>query len=378
VERIATDDASEGQAIATRVKEELTLELCRYRDVRVILRPDEDKLDPSRPGQARFELRGRLRCEANGWRLIARLVDRTSGEQVWGDEYRTSSAPDDLDDAARVVAARVAAENGVIVQAIAASHGRHALWAGAYAGVLRSHTFFFARDLADFEGAVESLRHTVREQPEIALAWAHLARLYMVNFSFELASRPTPIEDAVSFANQAVRLDPTNARVRCLLASALLIKGEPAAARAELEETLRLNARSLVYLDITGYLLALSGDWGRGIDLVRTAMRRNPHHLPHVYVALWADAMRRGDFAEAYAFALENRDPMFFWRSLMRTIALGQLGRTVEASEQAATLLREKPTFAERGRGLIGHYLKTPDLQETVVDGLRKAGLSLA
>src|SRR5262245_57337733 len=96
VERVATDEGSEGEAAATRVKEELTLELCRYRDVRVILRHDEDRLDPSRSAHARFELRGRVRREGDGWRLIARLVDRTTGEQVWGDEYRASAAADDL------------------------------------------------------------------------------------------------------------------------------------------------------------------------------------------------------------------------------------------------------------------------------------------
>jgi hypothetical protein len=123
--------------------------------------------------------------------------------------------------------------------------------------------------------------------------------------------------------------------------------------------------------------MALLGSWERGITLMRSAMERNPNHLPHVYHGLWADHLRRGEYEEAYRAALEYRDPTFFWRSLMRACSLGHLRRTNEARAEVTELLRQKPSFPDRGRILIGRYIKAEDLQERVAEGLRKAGLVL-
>ena len=107
-------------------------------------------------------------------------------------------------------------------------------------------------------------------------------------------------------------------------------------------------------------------------------MERNPHHLPHVSLSLWADHLRRGEHEPAYQVALAYRDPAFFWRFLMQACSLGHLGRIDEARAQVSELLRAKPTFPARGRFLIGCFIKPDDLRERVVEGLRKAGLTLA
>ena len=57
----------------------------------------------------------------------------------------------------------------------------------------------------------------------------------MANYAFELTPIPTPIDEAVTFAHHGVRVDPVSRSARCVLASALLIKGELLAARKELE-----------------------------------------------------------------------------------------------------------------------------------------------
>ena len=172
-------------------------------------------------------------------------------------------------------------------------------------------------------------------------------------------------------------LDPAGARVRCVLATALLVKGELQAARDELEKALRLNDGSLVYREVVGWLMALAGDWERGVALMRDAMERNPYCLPHVQHGLWADHLRRGEFEQAYVAALEYRDSTFFWRALMTACCLGHLGRASEAQASVAELQRTKPDFPQRGRTLIGYYIKSEELRERIMEGLRKAGVVL-
>jgi adenylate cyclase len=162
------------------------------------------------------------------------------------------------------------------------------------------------------------------------------------------------------------------------MATALLVKGELTSARRELELALRHNSESLAYREVIGWLLALTGDWDQGVALMRDALERNPYCHPCVSHGLWADAMRRGDFATAYAAALEYREPNFFWRELMLASCLGHLGRTEEAMACAAELQRCKSQFAFRGRRLIAHYIKSDELRATIVEGLLKAGVEVA
>jgi hypothetical protein len=158
-----------------------------------------------------------------------------------------------------------------------------------------------------------------------------------------------------------------------VLASALLVKGELAAARDELEQA-SPESRLLIYLEIIGFLLTLLGDWERSSALSRSARERNPHCLPQVLMGLWADHLRRGEMEAAYRAALDYRDPTFFWRPMMRASCLGHLGRASEASVEVAELLRRKPDFAHRGHVLLGRWIKFPEVTP-VVEGLEKAGL---
>jgi len=362
--------------------EVLALELARYHDVRVVLARELDPPDPSRSG-ARFALSGRVRSDDDGWRVSAHLVDKTTGEQIWGDSYHTSPKPGrwsgTLEDIARVIAARVGAEEGILVQSLAVTfRSRGLVEPTAYGAVLRSFEFFLARDPHVLTLAIESLRQVVARQPECALAWTRLARLHIANYAFEVTADPAPIDQAVACAQNGVRVDPTSRSARCILASALLVKGELTAAREELEQALRLSPDSLVYLEIIGYLLTLLGDWERGRALSLSALERNPHCLPHVGFGLWTESLRRGELEAAYRAALEYRDATFFWRPVMRASCLGLLGRESEAGVEVAELLRRKPDFETRGRVLIGHYIKFPEVMRPIVDGLAKAGLNLA
>ena len=282
------------------------------------------------------------------------------------------------EETARVVAARVASEQGLVAKLLWAERRAHPpAELTPYGGILASYQFFFNRDPADLGPAIEALRRVVAAEPECSLAWVQLSRLYNANYAFEITPLETPIDQAVAYAQNGVRLDTSSQRARAALAGALLVKGELAAARAEAESALELNPDSLVYLEWIGWLMTLLGDWERGPALLRRALDLNPHVIPVAQHAFWLDHMHRGEFEEAHQAALQYRDPTFFLRAMMRACCLGHLGRLEEAKLEVAELLATKPDFPSRGRTLIGRHVKFPDLLESVVGGLEKAGLPL-
>ncbi len=365
---------------ASRFLDHLTVELGRYRDVRVVLRRELLAPGTSPCDDARFALSGRFSRDGNDLHLIARLVDCRAKNQVWAEEYRGGSVTPRAfqEETARVIAANVASEQGAVAKQLWAERRAHPpAEVTPYGGILASYQFFFNRDPADLAPAIEALQRVVAAEPECSLAWVQLSRLYIANYAFEVVPLETPIDQALAYAQTGVRLDPSAQRARCALAAALLLKGELAAARAEAQSALDLNPDSLVYLEWIGWLITLAGDWERGPELARRALTRNPHVIPVAHHALWLAHLHRGEMEEAYQVALQFRDPTFYVRAMMRACSLGHLGRREEAKAEVAELLGKKPDFPSRGRTLIGRLVKFPDLVERAVDGLRKAGLAL-
>jgi len=365
---------------ALLLDDSLCVEMGHYGDVEVVRRRDLEQLGkPLQQGD--YALLGRLSSGPEGSRVSARLMDCRDASQLWAHDYLDERGEGGafLRETARVIAARVASEQGVVAQRLWAEQRTRPLEKlTPYGGVLASYQFFFERDAKDFLPALHALQRIVRERPEFALAWVQLARLYIANYAFEVADVPTPIDDAISFAQNAVHLEPASQRARAALAAAFLQKGELDAGRAEVERAFEINPDSFIYLEWIGWLVAMLGDWERGTAMVRRSMDRNPNHIPVALHAVWADHMRRGEFEEAHQVALRYRDAVFFWRPLMRASSLGHLNRKDEAKREVAEILRHKPDFAKRGRILIGRYIKFPDALERIVDGLAKAGLKLA
>lgn len=377
-----TSSSLDGES-AARMQDELTMEISRYGNARVVHKCDFECLDPDQQAAPRFELRGTLRSVGEDFLTRARLVDRKTGVQVWSDEYHTSPGSGrwagSIDDIGRVIAARVGAEHGVMLRHLISGHSvRDCDAAGITDAILCSHQFFFSGQVTDLVLAVRALQRFTSCEAANPVVWIQLARLCLVNYSFELSDLPTPIEKTIGYACQGVQLDPVGARARYVLAAALLVKGKVQSARDEIEQALRHNCDSLAYRETIGWLMALAGDWDRGMALVRNAAERNPYCLPHVKQGLWADHLRRGEFEKAYVAALEYRDSSGFWPQLMAACCLGHLGRLMEARVHVAELLQAKPAFPKRGGTLIGYYIKSVELRERIVDGLRKAGLVLS
>jgi adenylate cyclase len=295
----ATGHRAEAHDLAAEVTEEVALELGRHRVVRVLPQRDRDGRPSPAADHARFVLGGRLRADGDGVRISAHLFDRATGEQVWGDEYQTSPQPGrwsgTTEDVARVVAGRVGSEEGVVVQILARERrGPRAALPAPYDAILRSYDFVLARDPKELAPAIGALRRLVELEPECGPAWTRLGRLLLGRYALDVTANPATLDEAVRCAQRGVRTEPASRSARCVLAAALLVKGERASARDEVEEALRNGPDSLVYLERVGILLTMLGDAKRGPALSRSARLRNPHGLPDVQVGLWADQIREG------------------------------------------------------------------------------------
>jgi len=361
---------------------ELAMEITRYQEIRVLLYSPEARGRRASDKGARFIIDGIIRKDVGEIKVTVNLIDTKTHTQIWGDVHQSNLEAVQMfafqERVAQVVAAKISSEYGIITKALSMeSKNKAPADLKTYEAMLRYYEFNSNFTEETFFSAYEALRLASGREPDCGMVWSMLARIYAVNYSLELFDLETPLEEAFSFAQRGVSLDPANQRARLIRAYILLFKNEISSGLAETNSALALNPNSLIFLENIGYLITLFGDWERGPARIRKAIQLNPYYSIIVHYALWLDWIRQGDYQEAYLETLKFRTPLLFWDPLMKAATFGLLGRHEEGKLAVETLLQLKPDFPIRGRILIGHYIKFGDIVERVVDGLGKVGLHL-
>jgi adenylate cyclase len=375
---------------ADGLAEEITNELARYQDLRVIafqstLRWKGRNFDAREVGRdlnIRFLLEGSIRKEARLIKITVRLVDTLNGSQVWGDQYQRQLKPDKLialqEEIAQKVAGGIGSEYGIIPLNLSKESRKKPPGSlDTYEAILRCYHHFTDLTPQTFEEALRALEQAVTREPECALAWSLLGILYFNNYKLQYSPLKTPVEKAPAFIMKGVALDPQNQTVRACMALLQFCLNERDFFLLEAEKALALNPQSPFLSGYLGWLLALYGEWDRGLAILAKGMELNPHCPGWFHMAPYFYFYHQGRYLEALQEAHLFQMPQFFWDPLLLAATLGQLGRNQEAAQALTQLLALKPDFPSQARFLIGCFAKSPDLVEGLLDGLRLAGLQI-
>ena len=153
---------------------------------------------------------------------------------------------------------------------------------------------------------------------------------------------------AQDHGRRALLADPTNAVAHNVLAVVALAKGhEPSAAR-HAEEVLRLTRHHPGNAYVAGMVLGASGQWDRGIGIIRDTVRLNPYGPNHRHTLLSVDALRRDDVADALAEASFLDFPAYLYGPLLRGLCLDALGIEDQALAEIEAALALEPELLDR------------------------------
>jgi len=369
--------------LGTGMATELAIELGNCGDLCVMLFANEPEGRPIPSITPDFTVEGSVFAHGTSIKVIVQLVSSATGEQLWADTVKASIAEADLlsfqENAAAAIAARIGGGEGVISKTLSGSRDRSSAYASAsYRAILKGYTYQHNVDSESYQAALQALQEAHTTDPGNGLVKTLLALLFADNISLEFFDlEQTPLEDALGLALAGTRLLPSNQLCHLVLARVLMIADDLDAAREEALAAYALRPDSLLFMDGIGYLLTLLGEWELGERLARTAIRRNPHHRQYVRYATWLIHFRHADYEAALADTGWLKDFGFFWDPLSRAATLGQLDRAAQSEKAVAELLALKPDFPARGRMLIHHYVKDPDIQGRLIEGLAVGGLPL-
>ena len=368
--------------LSTGLTVELAHSLSHYREIQVL---EPHHRDPeTTPSKTDFDfiIAGNVRRDPERITVAIRLNDAKKGFQIWSGKYRVDLEMAKMiafqEEVAAKVAARVAGGYGEIPRYLSGLNINKATpKLSTYEAMLRFSECDTLLTPQLMVRAIDILERAVTHEPDCGQLWSMLAGLYANNHGLEIVDLPTPLEKAAEFAQRGVRLDPTNRRARMIFAYVCFMQNRLQEARYEAEATYHLHPDSLMVLDRIGWLMAMTGEWDRGINWVAKAIKLTPYYRPWVRHALCFNWFRLGNYEKAYQETLSFTMPEFFWDQLMKASTCGHLGRIKEGRACVRALLALKPNFVQRGRILIGRYIKFDDIAERIIEGVGKLGMKI-
>jgi adenylate cyclase len=373
---------------ADGLAEELTSELARYQDLRVIafqstLRwkgREHDVREVGRDLGVRFLVEGSVRKAARTVKIAIYVIDALSGQQLWGEQYCRELKADSLialqEEIARQVVARVGSLFGIITQTLSReSRKKPPDSLETYEAFLRFYHHVTIMSPQTFSETLSVLEQAVTREPESGIAWSLLAFLYGQSYSLQLLPMESPLEQALAAAHKGAALEPENQLVRTALAHVHFFRKARELFLSEAETALALNPNAPAAIGFLGWLLALYGEWEQGLAILDKGIKLNPHYPGWFHMAPYFFLYHQERYKEAYQEALAFQMPQLFWDPLLRAAALGRLGKENEGAQALAELLHLRPDFPTAGPFLISCYAKFPHLIEGLLDGLHQAGL---
>jgi len=319
---------------------------------------------------------GSIRKQGDKVRITAQLVDATTGGHVWAERYdRDLKDVFDLQDEIRQ---RIVAALEVRVMEVEQERVMHKAKTNlnAYDYVLRGKWYSHQYTREANTQARQMYEKAIALDSAFARAYAGLGWTYYEEWTHQWSRDSQSLERAFELAKKAIALDESLPEAHSLLGHIYLSKKQDEQAIAEQEEAIKVDPNNADSYASLADVLTWTGSPLRAIELVKKAMRLNPHYQVRYLFTLGYAYLLTGEYEEAIAAQKEalTRNPAFLGSYLILAEIYSELGREADARAQVAQVLRISPNYSlEMARETLP--LKDQAQLEHTLSALRKAGL---
>ncbi|MET0532580.1 MAG: adenylate/guanylate cyclase domain-containing protein [Microvirga sp.] len=384
------------------ITEDIITELARFRELLVIARNStftfrDKSVDVREVGKvlnADYVVEGSVRRAGERVRITAQLINAATGAHLWAERFDRPF--EDVfvvqDEIARGVVATIAQR--IKEEAEAVARRRPPQDMRAYDLFLQGHRI----SEVVTEDAQEQARTFFKRASELdptfvraytALAYNHLGRAIDLGYGVGLPREKDPDKvEAHRLAEQALVVDPTEPRVHMTAGYVFLVWREFERAEHHFDLARSMNANDATIQIFWAWAQACLGRAERGLSAAELAFSLNPRYprwyggfLSRILFLLrrYEETVNRLEFRMRDAPTQHRRDMAWL------TAAYGQIGRN-DLARQCASWLVEGLGQTWRGDPNAGPreyvdwlvdnlYLRRPEDEELVREGLRRAGL---
>ncbi len=369
--------------LASGFSHELSDALTKFDDLRVIgvsrFADGDVSADEISNKGIGFLVDGEIKPFQTRIKISYRLLNAADSSQLWGDSFKFDMELDNLFDIQERISGRIASliggEYGHVNQFRYQSILNSRPGSLDEQDILLKH-YHHVTVLTD-ESRGEFYREVLaalEERPDSALLNAIAGGFYGEIWAAAGPGADEALREFARLTEKAYKLNPNHQVVLGNLGFKCFAFNERDRFFCLFEESEEWLAKSPLRLGGWAMHMCLLGEWERGKKLVDQVVENNLHVPSWLYGVTCLYYYRLRDYETALVEANKNRIPGLFWGPAYRTAVLAQLGRLAEAEKEFETLLECRPDFEEKGRRLMGCYIKEDSLLEHVFDGFAKIG----
>ena len=277
---------SEQGYFADGMTEEIITALARFKSLFVIARNSSFNYRDRSVGieqiaqdlGVRYVLEGSVRKAGDRVRIMSQLILAKTGAHIWAERFERKLA--DIFDLQDEISENIV---GAVAPHILDAEVRHARSKRpdslvAYDCVLRAYQHLWILTLDDNDRARDFLRQAIQLDPDYALAYAYAswADLFRVQL-LQGAPLRSLLTEALSFAQRAVELDPSDPLIQIIRAAwQLMIERDFDGAVTRHEDAFRKNPNSVWICGANGFAHCLCREPERALEMFERARRLSP------------------------------------------------------------------------------------------------------
>ncbi len=346
--------------LADGITEDIITDLSHIRRIDVIARNSTEiykgkPVDPRQVGKdmnVRYVFEGSVQRQGDQIRITAQLIDATTGVHAWSDRWDRPAQ--DLfaiqtEIAEHIVGQMEVTYGPLTTPDLAAARRKRPQDLTAYELNLLGAEKQLNPTRESVKESIEILQQAVKADPNYARAWINLAwgHIMLPNYGGDWTSENGA---ALEAAEHAAQLDPNDAEAHSVLGSAVGMNGDLGRAKAEFDESLRLNPSSASILTYYVSWASTFGEPERGAEMADRAIRLNPNYQPWASSVFSYAYFMVGRYEDALR-AMERLAPehysKFNWAH--RAASLAALGRNAEAQATVKQALEQYPDLTVEG-----------------------------
>jgi len=377
--------------LADGISEDVIVELGRFRDLNILSRQSSSAyqgkaVDIRQIGKdlgADYVLEGTVRQAGERLRVTGRLIDASSGAQIWSDAFDEVLSARSLFDVQLRITERVASAVGDsdgAIERIDAKRARTKPPEQLSSYECSMHPMSFLDDRTMQQRVRDCILRVVESEPDYWRGWVQLAEALrtdvMLFTNFYEGTQAEKLDRALDAARKAVSLNPDSPRAHFALSMILLLQGDRAGFYAAAEHALALGGDRRIEGTI-GYWFVWSGRHELGAALLRRAIDLNPSQSRDAWHHGLADYyFTRGEYQAALDEYRKGAQPNYWWTVAEELAILSKLGKAEEIRAARDRLYALRPGIQIADIVWNFRRFQRPDADTAIyVEAYRAAGI---
>jgi adenylate cyclase len=268
---------------------------------------------------ANYVLEGSVRRRGESLRVTAQLLDGKDGTHIWAETYDRRLDVADIfdiqDSITEIVAARIGDPLGEIsrneFRRVGANQPGQL---SSYECLLLWNRMYVEFTYENYLALQDCSQQAIEEDPDYAWGWAIKGTLKEQEVAiWTEVPHAEGLEEALPLLETAVRLAPDEGMIRIWFARALILSGDMARGREQLEKGLSLEPNNATLLGEAADVVTFYGDFQRGVALMERMKHLNPNYSPWLNFVYAKMHVVNEDWESAIVALQDTQMTDYFW-----------------------------------------------------------------